>query len=48
MNRSVNSAMESANVSKIFDTFRALGLRHLVVVDHKNDVRGVLTRKDYL
>lgn len=48
MNRSVHSAMESASVSKIFEIFRALGLRHLVVVDKKNDVRGVITRKDFL
>lgn len=48
MNRSVHSAMENASVSKIFEIFRALGLRHLVVVDKKNDVRGVITRKDFL
>lgn len=48
MNRSVHSAMENASVAKIFEIFRALGLRHLVVVDKKNDVRGVITRKDFL
>lgn len=48
MNRSVHSAMENASVSKIFEIFRALGLRHLVVVDKKNEVRGVITRKDFL
>lgn len=48
MNRSVHSAMENASVAKIFEIFRALGLRHLVVVDRKNDVRGVITRKDFL
>lgn len=48
MNRSVHSAMENASVAKIFEIFRALGLRHLVVVDRQNDVRGVITRKDFL
>lgn len=48
MNRSVHSAMENASVAKIFEIFRALGLRHLVVVDRSNDVRGVITRNNFL
>lgn len=39
---------QDASVAKTFETFRALGLRHLVVVDKKNRVKGVITRKDFL
>ncbi|OQV24355.1 H(+)/Cl(-) exchange transporter 7 [Hypsibius exemplaris] len=31
---------------RLFKLFRALGLRHLVVVDNRNQVVGILTRKD--
>lgn len=48
MNRSAHSAWEMASVPKIFETFRALGLRHLVVVDEINNVKGIITRKDFL
>lgn len=48
MNRSVHSAMEFASVPKIFEMFRALGLRHLIVVDQENNVRGVITRTNFL
>lgn len=33
---------------KIFQLFRALGLRHIVVVNDENDVTGIITRKDFL
>lgn len=39
---------QDASVAKTFETFRALGLRHLVVVDKKNKVKGIITRKDFL
>lgn len=48
MNRSAHSAWQDAAVPKIFETFRALGLRHLVVVDKENKVKGIITRKDFL
>lgn len=36
------------SVPRIFMLFRALGLRHLVVVDADNHVAGIITRKDFL
>ena len=34
------------NLEKIFRQFRALGLRHLVVVDSEMKPTGIITRKD--
>lgn len=39
---------QDTTVPKIFGTFRALGLRHLVIVDKENYVKGIITRKDFL
>lgn len=36
------------SVARIFQTFRALGLRHMIVVDNENRVRGMLTRVDFI
>ncbi|CAF0877320.1 unnamed protein product [Rotaria sordida] len=36
----------SATLPRIFSMFRGLGLRHLVVVNDKNEVVGMITRKD--
>lgn len=48
MNPSPTRVGEVDSVSKIFQTFRALGLRHMVVVDHENRVKGIITRKDFI
>ncbi|XP_046406212.1 H(+)/Cl(-) exchange transporter 7 [Ischnura elegans] len=46
MNRSPYSVQHSASLPRIFRLFRALGLRHLVVVNSSNEVIGMVTRKD--
>uniref|UniRef100_A0A182XYX6 Chloride channel protein n=1 Tax=Anopheles stephensi TaxID=30069 RepID=A0A182XYX6_ANOST len=48
MNPSPYSVEEGTSVPRIFQLFRALGLRHLVVVSSENRVRGIITRKDFL
>lgn len=48
MNSSAMSVPESFSVERAYTVFRVLGLRHLVVVDHLNRVKGILTRKDLL
>lgn len=46
MNPSGYSVTHSASFPRIFRLFRALGLRHLVVVNDRNEVIGIVTRKD--
>lgn len=36
----------NASLSRAFRLFRALGLRHIVVIDENNKVVGIVTRKD--
>jgi chloride channel 7 len=35
-----------SNLFQLYQQFRALGLRHLVVVNDDNEVVGLVTRKD--
>ena len=37
---------DCASIQRTYRVFRTLGLRHLVVVDAGNKVRGIITRKD--
>lgn len=46
MNTMPHTVHEESSLSRVFHLFRALGLRHLVVVDHHNQVVGIVTRKD--
>ncbi|XP_075755262.1 H(+)/Cl(-) exchange transporter 7 [Pelodiscus sinensis] len=46
MNPSPYTVPEEASLPRVFKLFRALGLRHLVVVDNHNEVVGLVTRKD--
>lgn len=46
MNPSPYSVSYAASLPRIFRLFRALGLRHLVVVNDRNMVIGMVTRKD--
>lgn len=48
MNPSPNSFNPDTSVPRLFQLFRALGLRHLVIVTQENRVRGIITRKDFL
>lgn len=48
MNASPHTAHEKTSVPRVFQQFRALGLRHLVVVDTNNRVTGIITRKDLI
>lgn len=46
MNPSPYTVPQAASLTRVFKLFRALGLRHLVVVDNQNRVVGMVTRKD--
>uniref|UniRef100_A0A8C9UFK9 Chloride channel protein n=1 Tax=Serinus canaria TaxID=9135 RepID=A0A8C9UFK9_SERCA len=46
MNPSPYTVPQEASLPRVFKLFRALGLRHLVVVDNRNEVVGMVTRKD--
>ncbi|MCI4385465.1 hypothetical protein PGIGA_G00050760 [Pangasianodon gigas] len=46
MNPTPYTVPEETSLPRVFKLFRALGLRHLVVVDDENRVMGLVTRKD--
>lgn len=46
MNPTPYTVHYSASFPRIFQIFRSLGLRHLVVIDDRNQVVGMITRKD--
>ena len=46
MNPSAYVVSHTASLNRIFRLFRALGLRHLIVVSDRNEVIGIVTRKD--
>lgn len=46
MNPSPYTVHENVSLSRVFKLFRALGLRHIVVVNENNEVVGIVTRKD--
>jgi chloride channel 7 len=46
MNPSPYSVPHTASLARIFRLFRALGMRHLVVVNDRHGVAGIVTRKD--
>ncbi|XP_075686805.1 H(+)/Cl(-) exchange transporter 7 isoform X2 [Rhinoderma darwinii] len=46
MNPTPYTVPQEASLPRVFKLFRALGLRHLVVVDNHNRVVGLVTRKD--
>uniref|UniRef100_A0A672S490 Chloride channel protein n=1 Tax=Sinocyclocheilus grahami TaxID=75366 RepID=A0A672S490_SINGR len=46
MNPTPYTVPQETSLPRVFKLFRALGLRHLVVVDNENGVVGLVTRKD--
>ena len=46
MNPSPYTVVASSTLPHMFRLFRALGLRHLIVVNDENRVVGIVTRKD--
>lgn len=46
MNSTPHTVQEQTPVPRAFRLFRSLGLRHLIVLNRRNEVRGVITRKD--
>ena len=43
-----HSVLHTMPLDRLHRYFRALGLRHLFVTDTRNEVMGVITRKDLL
>ncbi|CAL8466168.1 g5704 [Coccomyxa elongata] len=48
INTSAPAVPETFSLERAYMMFRQLGLRHLVVVDQHNHVKGIVTRKDLL
>ncbi|XP_074647081.1 H(+)/Cl(-) exchange transporter 7-like [Tubulanus polymorphus] len=46
MNPAPYLVLETMSLPRLFKLFRGLGLRHTVVIDHQNNVIGIVTRKD--
>lgn len=46
MNITPSTIQFNANLVRVFNIFRTMGLRHLCVVDHNNRLQGMITRKD--
>ncbi|XP_045214169.2 H(+)/Cl(-) exchange transporter 7-like isoform X2 [Mercenaria mercenaria] len=46
MNSGTYTVQDCASLPRIFRLFRALGLRHVVVINERNEVLGMVTRKD--
>jgi len=39
---------ENASVSRAYRMFRTLGLRHLIITSHENNISGIATRADFV
>ncbi|TPX36379.1 hypothetical protein SmJEL517_g01453 [Synchytrium microbalum] len=48
MNESPCTIAEGATASKAYISFRTLALRHMLVIDHRHQLVGMITRKDFL
>ena len=46
MNPAPYCVLDRASLAKVFRLFRGLGLRHLCVINRRNEVVGMVTRKD--
>ena len=45
INSSAVAVQETFSIERTYTVFRTMGLRHLVVVDRHNHVKGIVTRK---
>lgn len=45
INSSAAAVQESFSLERTYVVFRTLGLRHLVIIDQHNHVKGIVTRK---
>lgn len=48
INMAAHRVPETFSVERTYVLFSTMGLRHMVVVDEHNRVRGIVTRKDLL
>lgn len=48
MNPSPYTALMDTCVTQVFEVFRTMGLRHLVVLDNQGRALGLITRKDLI
>ncbi len=48
VNPSSYAVQENMSLTKVYNLFRGLGLRHLCVVPRPQEILGVITRKDIL
>ncbi|XP_073241792.1 chloride channel protein C-like [Porites lutea] len=48
VNHSAPTVQETFSLHRTYIIFRTLGLRHLTVVDERNRVKGIITRKDLM
>ena len=46
MNPAPLSVQEECPLGRVYRIFRAMGMRHLIVVSEVNTVRGIITRKN--
>ena len=46
MNHTPTTILHSTSMPQMFNLFRALGLRHMIVLNDNNEVVGMVTRKD--
>merc|ERR1719468_176700 len=46
MNSTPTTCLHSTSIPQMFNLFRALGLRHMLVLNDNNEVVGMVTRKD--
>ncbi|KAH8415913.1 hypothetical protein KR222_003522, partial [Zaprionus bogoriensis] len=44
----ISVSLQHDSVPKIFNIFRALGLRHLLVISNENRIAGIITRRDFI
>ena len=46
MNITPTTCLHSTSMPQMFNLFRALGLRHMLILNDDNEVVGMVTRKD--